>query len=50
MKWDKTPAFDADLGRLARDELKLFRAVVQEQFSPAADRISADPAASTPVS
>jgi hypothetical protein len=48
VKWETTPAFDADLKRLSPDELDLFRKVVREQFVPAADRIAADPAAKWP--
>lgn len=48
MKWQSTPAFNADLNRLSPDELELFRKVVREQFVPAADRIAADPAATWP--
>lgn len=38
MKWETTPAFAADIRRLSDDELTLFRQVVLEDFSPAADR------------
>lgn len=48
MKWEKTPAFDADLRRLTPDELKLFRAAVREHFIPAAEQRVADPAAPWP--
>lgn len=50
MKWQSTPAFNADLKRLSPDELELVRKVVREQFVPAADRIAADPAAKWPTS
>jgi hypothetical protein len=50
VKWQSTPAFDADLKRLSPHELELFRKVVREQFVPAADRIAADPAAKWPAS
>jgi hypothetical protein len=49
VKWQTTPAFDADLRRLTVDELKLFRKVVREQFVPAADRVAADTAAKWPA-
>lgn len=45
MKWEITPAFEADLRRLTGDELARFREVVRKRFSPAADRIVADPGA-----
>jgi hypothetical protein len=50
LKFERTPQFDADLRRLSQDEFELFRRVVREAFSPAADRIGADPAATWPVS
>jgi hypothetical protein len=49
VKWQTTPAFDADLRRLSADELTLFRKVVREQFAAAAERIAADPAARWPA-
>ena len=48
MKWQKTPAFDADLRRLSADELERFRRVVREEFVAAAERRAADPGASWP--
>ena len=50
MKWQSTPAFDADLRRLSRAELELFRKAVRETFVPAADRIASDPAGTWPAS
>ncbi len=50
MKWETTPAFDADLRRLSEDELKLFRKVVRDSFVPAAERPAANPAAPWPKS
>jgi hypothetical protein len=50
VKWQSTPAFDADLRRLGPGELQLFRKVVRETFVPAADRIAADPDARWPAS
>ena len=50
MKWETTPAFDADLRRLFEDELKLFRKVVRDSFVPAAERRAANPAAPWPKS
>lgn len=49
MKWQTTPAFDADLRRLSSDELKLFRAAVREHFVPASERHAVDPAARWPA-
>ena len=48
MRWETTPAFDADLRRLAPDELKRFRQVVRDEFVPAAERRGADPTARWP--
>ncbi len=48
MKWEKTPAFDADLGRLSRDELRRFRQVVRDEFIPAAERRAASRGARWP--
>jgi hypothetical protein len=48
MKWEMTPAFQADLRRLSSDELTLFRQVSVEEFSPAADRKAEHPAARWP--
>ena len=48
MKWETTPAFAADIRRLSDDELTLFRKVVLEDFSPAADRKTEKPAAPWP--
>lgn len=50
MKWEATPAFDADLRRLSADELKLFRTVVRDSFVPAAERRAANPTAPWPKS
>ena len=50
MKWETTPAFDADLRRLSEDELKLFRKVVRDSFVSAAERRAANPAAPWPKS
>lgn len=43
MKWQTTPAFDADLRRLSADELALFRVAVRQHFVPAAERHVAIP-------
>lgn len=50
MKWETTPAFDADLRRLSDDELKLFRKAVRDSFVAAAERRASDPAAAWPKS
>ncbi len=50
MKWETTPAFDADLRRLSEDELKLLRKVVRDSFVSAAERRAANPAAPWPKS
>jgi hypothetical protein len=50
VRWQSTPAFDADLRRLSPNELLRFRKVVRETFVPAAERIAADPAARWPAS
>ena len=49
MKWQTTPAFDADLGRLSSEELKLFRVVVRDAFVPAAERRALDPSSRWPA-
>lgn len=48
MKWEKTPAFDADLRRLSPAELDLFRDVVRRTFVPAVERRPASPGARRP--
>lgn len=50
MKWETTPAFDADLRRLSEDESKLFRKAVRDSFVSAAERRAANPAAPWPKS
>jgi hypothetical protein len=47
VKWQSTPAFDADLRRLSPEELRLFRKVVRETFVPAAERSAGDPLAAS---
>jgi hypothetical protein len=49
VKYETTPAFDADFKRLTEDEQKLFRKALTA-FIPAADRLAADPAARWPKS
>lgn len=50
MRFETTPAFDADVRRLSPDEYRRFRRVVAERFNPACDRRAADPAARWPRS
>ena len=50
MKYEKTPAFEADVRALDKDHYDLFRRVVREKFRPAAERKAADPSASWPGS
>ncbi len=49
MKWQSTPAFDADLARLSPGELKLFREAVRTTFVSAAERRSRDPSSRWPA-
>ncbi|MBI4172026.1 MAG: hypothetical protein HY511_04635 [Actinobacteria bacterium] len=48
MKYETTPAFDADVGRLSRREHELFGRVLRERLVPAADRRATDPSAPWP--
>lgn len=48
MKWETTPAFDADFKRLSANEQQLFRTAVREAFAPAAERRAANPSAAWP--
>jgi len=48
VKWETTPAFEADLRRLSREELSLFRQVVRDDFVPAAERHAIDATAPWP--
>lgn len=50
MKFDRSFRFDRDLRRLSIPELRLFRTVVREQFSPACDRYASDPSTRWPAS
>lgn len=49
MKYETTPAFDADFKRLSDDEKKLFRKALTA-FIQAADRLTANPASRWPKS
>lgn len=48
MKWETTPAFDADFKRLSENEQQLFRKAVRDAFASAADRRAANPSAAWP--
>lgn len=48
MKFEVTPAFEADWGRLTPAERDLFRDVVKTRFHPACERRRSDPSAPWP--
>jgi hypothetical protein len=48
LKWEKTPAFDADFQRLSQAEREVFRHVVRDEFVPAAERRAANPGSRWP--
>ncbi|MEK6719087.1 MAG: hypothetical protein AABZ33_00295 [Chloroflexota bacterium] len=48
MKFETTPAFDGDWGRLTEAERALFRAVVRGEFHPACERHRTQPTAPWP--
>lgn len=50
MKFETTPAFDADYRRLKREHQVAFRAVVKDKFAPACDAYTNDPDGSWPAS
>jgi hypothetical protein len=50
LRFERTPAFEADWGRLTEDERQRFRRVVREQFNPACDRRASDPSRPWPRS
>ncbi|WP_062378466.1 hypothetical protein [Demequina pelophila] len=50
MKFETTPAFDADVRRLKPEHLVEFRKVLRDKFVPACDAFAADPATSWPAS
>ncbi len=50
MKFETTPAFDADVRRLEREWLAEFKKVVREKFAPACDAYAADPSTPWPAS
>lgn len=50
MKYETTPAFDADFRRLKAEHRAAFREVLKTKFIPACDALAADPAAVWPKS
>ena len=48
MKFEITPAFEGDWGRLTKRERDTFRAVVRNDFHPACERRRLDPTAPWP--
>lgn len=50
MKFETTPAFDADYRRLKSEHAAEFRRVLREKFIPACDLYSTDPHATWPAS
>lgn len=50
MKFETTPAFDKDVGRLRREYLQEFLEVLKTKFIPACDAYAADPATPWPQS
>jgi putative SOS response-associated peptidase YedK len=50
MKFETTPAFDADFRRLKPEHAAQFRKTVQTKFAPACDVYAADPSRPWPTS
>lgn len=50
MKFETTPAFDADFRRLKPEHARTFREVVRSKFAPACDALQSDPASAWPAS
>jgi hypothetical protein len=50
MKFETTPAFDADYRRLKPEHRTTFRRVLKAKFIPACDALAADPSAAWPRS
>ncbi len=50
MKYETTPAFDADFRRLKPEHRTAFREVLETKFVPACDALASDPAAVWPKS
>lgn len=49
MKFETTPAFDADYRRLKREHAEAFRKTVRERFAPACEAYAKDPATPWPA-
>lgn len=50
MKFETTPAFDGDYGRLRREHRAIFRRIVQESFAPACEAYAQHPERPWPAS
>lgn len=50
MKFETTPAFDADYKRLKPEHAQAFREAVRDRFAPACDAYAADPSTVWPAS
>jgi hypothetical protein len=50
VKFETTPAFDADYRRLAVEHAVAFRGIVRERFAPACDAFARDPSTPWPRS
>lgn len=50
MKFETTPAFDADYRRLKREHAVAFTSAVREKFAPACDAYAAEPTTPWPAS
>jgi hypothetical protein len=50
VKFETTPAFDADYRRLKRDHREAFRRVLKTKFIPACDALAVNPSANWPRS
>jgi len=50
MKFETTPAFDADYRRLKKEHQAAFRAVLKDKFIPACAALTAEPASTWPRS
>jgi hypothetical protein len=50
MKFDTTPAFDADFRRLKVEHQRAFRVVVRDKFAPACSQLAGSSAYSWPAS
>ena len=50
MKFETTPAFDADYRRLAAEHATTFREIVRQKFAPACDAFARDPSTPWPRS